>query len=200
MTIAKPFSHACENNKEPILAVLKTAFADVSEVLELASGTGQHASYFSHHLPHLRWQPSDLKENLAGIRAWVNDSSHENILSPIELDVCWETWPVEIPEAIFTANCLHIMSWQSVENLFAYLGTNLVKKNCLCIYGPFNYGGEYTSASNAQFDQWLKQRDPLSGIRDFEAVNALAEFAGYYLQDDFTMPANNRLLVWNKQR
>ena len=200
MTIVKPFSQACENNKESILAVLKTAFADASEVLELASGTGQHASYFSHHLPHLRWQPSDLKENLAGIRAWVNDSSHENILSPIELDVCWETWPVEIPESIFTANCLHIMSWQSVENLFAYLDANLVKKNCLCIYGPFNYGGEYTSASNAQFDQWLKQRDPLSGIRDFEAVNTLAELAGYGLQDDFTMPANNRLLVWNKQR
>ena len=192
----KPFSQACENNKGPILAVLKTVFANVSEVLELASGTGQHACYFSQHLPHLCWQPSDLKENLSGIRAWTNESTQDNILPPIELDVCSNPWPLQIPKAIFTANCLHIISWQSVEILFTYLGANAPQGNYLCIYGPFNYAGNYSSASNAQFDQWLKQRDPQSSIRDFEAVNALAEAAGYCLQEDYKMPANNQLLVW----
>lgn len=200
MPADKPFSQACENNKDPILAVLKTAFAEVSQVLELASGTGQHACYFSEHLPYICWQPSDLKENLSGIRSWTDFAKQENILPPVELDVCWSAWPLAIPDGIFTANSLHIMSWQSVESLFAHLAENAAEGNCLCIYGPFNYGGEYTSASNAQFDQWLKQRDPRSGIRDFETVNALAESAGYDLQEDHSMPANNRLLVWTKQR
>ena len=168
----------------------------MQEVLELASGTGQHACYFAHHLPHLRWQPSDLLENLPGLRSRVSDPRYKNILAPIELDVCWKHWSVDIPEAIFAANFLHIMPWKSVKNFFAYLGANSGKGSCMCIYGPFNYGGEYTSISNEQFDQWLKQRDPLSGLRDFELVNSLAESAGYYLQDDFTMPANNQLLVW----
>lgn len=198
MPVSKPFSQACENNKGPILERLKTLFADTHEVLELASGTGQHACYFAEQLPHLKWQPSDLLENLCGINAWSVDSQLQNIARPIELDVCMDPWGVTIPDAIFTANCLHIMSWQSVQSLFAYLGNKAPKNNCLVIYGPFNYRGEYTSDSNAQFDQWLKQRDPHSAIRDFEAVDTLAKNAGYQLRDDYSMPANNRLLVWEK--
>lgn len=195
----KPYSQASENNKSPILAILKQAFAETSEVLELGSGTGQHACYFAEHLPHLNWRPSDLAENLAAIRLWIEDSELNNIVAPVELDVCWNEWPLEIPSGLFSANSLHIMSWVSVEKLFAYLVNHAPKRNCLCIYGPFNYQGEFTSDSNRQFDQWLKQRDPASGIRDFEAVDKLAQNAGYCLQADHAMPANNRLLVWHKK-
>jgi hypothetical protein len=199
MSPPKPFSQACENNKDAILAVLKTAFAEISDVLELASGTGQHSCYFAQHLPHLTWQPSDLGENLSGINSWVNDSKLSNIMTPVELDVCWQQWPLEIPVGIFSANSLHIMSWGTVQRLFEYLSNHAPVNNCLCLYGPFNYKGAYTSESNRQFDQWLKQHNSLSGIRDFEAVGKLAQDAGYCLKADYQMPANNQLLQWHKQ-
>lgn len=193
----KPFSQACENNKDPILAALRPALADVGSVLEIGSGTGQHACYFASQMPHLQWQPSDVAENLPGIRSWIDEYAGDNLLPPVKLDVCQPLWPA-VPEAVFTANTLHIMGFPAVETLFARLGELAPVGNVLCIYGPFNYGGNYTSESNARFDQWLAMQHPDSAIRDFEAVDELARAAAYQLQTDNAMPANNRLLHWVK--
>ena len=194
----RPFSQACENNKEPILEILRIELQGIDKVLELGSGTGQHARYFVERLRDLVWQTSDVAENLPGIESWREGYEGTRLPAPLRLDVRDENWGVEIPAAIFSANSLHIMAWSAVEVLFHYLGRHAPIGNRLCIYGPFNYGGEYTSASNARFDQWLAQRDPASAIRDFEAVDALAGRAGYQLHADHAMPANNRLLVWHR--
>ncbi|MGR9051817.1 MAG: DUF938 domain-containing protein [Gammaproteobacteria bacterium] len=197
-TQGKPFSQACENNKTPILDVLKKTFGNVRRVLEIGSGTGQHACHFARSMPHLQWQPTDKTENLSGIRLWVQDANLTNLLQPIALDVMQTDWPCLTIEALFTANTLHIMAWQEVETMFSRLEILLKPGAPLCIYGPFNYGGRYTSLSNADFDRFLKSRDPASGIRDIEAVTTLARRAGLVLREDNTMPANNRLLVWEK--
>lgn len=194
-----PFSQACENNKSYILDLLRDVFADRNQVLEIGSGTGQHACYFAEHLPWLKWLPSDVPENLPLLQRRCALYAGDNLLPEIALDVRDQPWTVAIPDALFTANSLHIMSFTSVQSFFAALSETAPHDMVLAIYGPFNYGGSYTSPSNAQFDQWLSQRDPASGIRDFEAVNALAEDAAFSLRDDFAMPANNRLLVWQRR-
>lgn len=194
----KPFSQACENNKQPILAVLKRIFANSKQVLEIGSGTGQHAVYFSSQLPHLIWQTSDLVENHAGINAWIDDSTAQNLRRPLVLNAEDESWPINNVEAVFSANTCHIMSWQYVINLFARLEKTLSQKAILAIYGPFNYGRKFTSESNARFDIWLKQQASYSGIRDFEKMDQLANNIGLTLSEDNAMPANNRLLVWEK--
>ena len=191
-----PFSQACENNKQPILAVLSRVFAERSMVLEIASGTAQHATWFAANLPQLTWQPSDLAASLPVVTPRCEQYDGKNLLPPLALDVSQRPWPVDIPRAIFSANSLHIMPRESVKDLFAELGKSAAADTLLAIYGPFNYGGEYTSASNAQFDKWLYAQNPHSAIRDFEAVDGLAEAAGFKLQEDNAMPANNRLLVW----
>ena len=182
----KPFSEASERNRQPILAVLKRVLANSKRVLEIGSGTGQHAAYFAPELPHLVWQASDVAENLPGIRQWVSEPA------PIELDVDRE-WPPIEADAVYTANTLHIMSWQQVERMFQ--GVAKLQPRLLCVYGPFHYGGKPTSESNARFDAMLRSRDPASGVRNFEAVVALATQAGLTLAEDNAMPANNRLLV-----
>ena len=194
----RPYSQACENNKRPILAVLKEAFAQARTVLEVGSGTGQHARFFAEQLPGLSWQPSDVAANLAGIESWCVDYEGSNLLPPVELDVAATSWGVPVPDGVFTANTLHIMPWQVVGSLFAYLGREAPAGNTLCIYGPFNYGGRYTSDSNARFDEWLAATHPGGGIRDFEAIEELAAAGGYRLSSDQAMPANNRLLVFAK--
>lgn len=196
-TMNKPVAPACERNRQPILQELKPVLADVDYVLEVGSGTGQHAVYFAGNLPHLQWQPSDRAENLPGIALWREDSALENLLPAVELDVA-KPWPVTQTPAVFSANTLHIMGWPSVKAFFDGIGRHLLSGGSLVVYGPFNYEGRYTSDSNAAFDQWLKERDQASGIRDFEAVNTLAEMAGLKLVKDIAMPANNRLLVWCK--
>lgn len=196
--LQRPYSQACANNQQPILQILAEVLAGVGEVLELGSGTGQHARFFAEQLPHLIWQPSDLAENLPGVRQWCEDYSGANLAAPQTLDVRQRPWPLRIGDAIFTANSLHIMAWSAVESLFEWLGEHAPTGNLLVMYGPFNYGGEYTSDSNARFDQWLAQQSPDSAIRDFEAVDGLARNAGYCLQEDYAMPANNRLLFWQK--
>ena len=183
----KPFSEASERNRGPILAILRRVFKDRKRVLEIGSGTGQHAAYFSAELPHLVWQASDVAEHLPGIRQWVSDPA------PIELDVD-KPWPEVQADAVFSANTCHIMSWPQVERMFEGIGR--LQPEVLVLYGPFNYDGRHTSESNARFDAMLRARDPLSGIRDFEKVNALAQAAGLALAEDNAMPANNRLLVW----
>ncbi len=197
MTIEKPFSQPCENNKAPIFEHLERLLADAKTVLEVGSGTGQHAVYFAERLAHLRWLTSDLPEHHAGMNLWLDDYTGNNIERPFAFNVD-ETWPEISVDAVFTANTLHIMGWSSVQNFFAGLPGILAPKAKLVVYGPFNYNGEFTSESNARFDLWLKDRNPVSGIRDFEAVNQLAEQAGLKLLEDNAMPANNRLLAWQK--
>jgi SAM-dependent methyltransferase len=198
---AKPFSEACERNKEPILAHLRTHFANAASVLELGSGSGQHAVHFAAAMPHLIWQPSDVATQLDGVRAWLRDQPLSNIRDPIALDIFDESsWPARKFDAIFSANTLHIVSWPGVEAIFHGISRCLAPRGILAIYGPFNYGGTYTSESNAAFDGWLHRRDPASGIRDVEAVHALAKTAGLTAASDHSMPANNRLLVWRQRR
>ena len=148
-------------------------------------------------MPHLTWQPSDLPAMLDGIEQWRQEAQLDNILPALELDVC-QTWPKQTYDAIYSANALHIMSWQHVQCFFQHLNQTLNPQGLLLLYGPFNYHGKYTSESNARFDQWLKNRDPLSGIRDFEAINELAEQQGLQLVNDHAMPANNRTFVFQK--
>jgi len=195
---ALPFSQSCENNKGCILQVLRETFADRHKVLEIASGTGQHACYFAANMPWLQWQPSDLAENLPLLHPRCAAYSGDNLLPEQPLDVRDTPWPLAIPDALFSANSLHIMAFSAVEKLFGALGTAAGEDVVLAVYGPFNYNGQYTSASNARFDQWLAQQHPDSGIRHFEQVDALAADAGFRLQADHAMPANNRLLVWKK--
>lgn len=191
----KPYSQACENNKDPILHKIKDIFLESKTVWEIGSGTGQHACYFAQQLPHLQWQVTDRAENLAGINSWIEASGLENLLQSLALNVSDKQWPCKEIGALFSANTLHIMSWPEVEYFFAGMGQYLTQDARVCIYGPFNYNGTYTSASNESFDQWLKARDPQSGIRDFEAIEKLAKLVGLSVKDDFAMPANNRLLV-----
>ncbi len=194
----KPYAESCEQNRDPILAVLREVFADRRQVLEIASGTGQHAVYFGQALPHLVWQTSELAVNHAGIQAWLDEAQLANVLPPLELDVGHAHWLVERVDAVFNANTVHIVSWPEVESLFAGIGRVLAPGGLLCLYGPFNYGGKFTSESNARFDAWLKGRDPASGVRDFEALDRLAEAQGLALVRDVAMPANNRTLVWQR--
>lgn len=194
-----PFSQSCENNKAPILQVLQQVMADRRVVLELASGTGQHACHFAGAMPWLQWQPTDLGHNLSVLQPRCDAYAGDNLLKPLALDVRDDPWPVSIPDAIFTANSLHIMPFDAVRSLFRALGDHRGDNLLLAIYGPFNYHGQYTSPSNAQFDQWLAQQHPLSAIRDFERVEELAAGARFVLQDDLEMPANNRLLLWRRK-
>lgn len=196
-TSNKPHAPSCERNRDVILAVLREYFSGCRDVLEIGSGTGQHAIHFAAAMPHLRWQCSDRAEALPGIRAWLDEAGLGNTPPPVQLDV-GEGWPDAHYDAVFSANTLHIMSWAEVEAFFAALPKVLTHHACVIVYGPFNYGGQFTSQSNADFDQWLKARSIHQGIRDFEAVEALARAVGLRLLADREMPANNRCLVWRR--
>lgn len=191
----KPFSQACENNKDPILQELKILLSEPTTVWEIGSGTGQHACYFARHLPHVEWQPTDRQENIPGICLWQADAQLANLKPALILDVADAEWPCESIDTLFTANTLHIMSWDEVQILFDRLAVYLNPKARVCIYGPFNYNGAYTSESNARFDQWLKSQNTSSGIKDFKDIMLLATSRGFSLLNDIAMPANNRLLV-----
>ncbi|MEW8584126.1 MAG: DUF938 domain-containing protein, partial [Candidatus Thiodiazotropha sp.] len=188
-----------EENKAPILRVLMGLFRDRQTVLEIGSGSGQHAVHFAAAMPHLVWQTSDLEENHPGIRAWLEEAALVNTRDPILLDVR-NDWPDEAYDGVFSANTTHIMSWPEVEGMFQGIGRVLKPEGCFALYGPFNYRGGYTSESNRNFDQWLKSRDPLSGIRDFEALNELAASNRLQLAEDVEMPVNNRILVWRRDQ
>ena len=196
----KPFSEACENNQEPILTVLRSVFTAVRNVLEIGSGTGQHAVHFARHLPHLNWQTSDLAASHPGINMWLDEAALPNTRPPLWLDVNQHPWPIAAVDGVFTANTLHIVSRPEVEQLLQGAGQVLLPGGVMCIYGPFNYGGQFTAPSNARFDLWLKARDPASGIRDAETVCAVAGQHGLHLEMDYEMPVNNRLLVLRKLR
>jgi SAM-dependent methyltransferase len=196
-----PFSEACERNKSPILDVLQRWLGQRAGVaLEIGAGTGQHAVHFARNLPHLSWQPTERLESLASLTARIEVEGSCNLLAPLELDVEQATWPCDADsvDAVYTANTLHIVSWPQVQALFRGVGRALRDDGFLIVYGPFRYGGQFTSHSNAVFDEALRSRDPLSGIRDFEAVDALAAAQGLRLVEDCAMPANNQALVWRR--
>ncbi len=193
--VEKPYAPSCDRNREPILAVLAHHFADRRDVLEIGSGTGQHAVHFAAALPHLTWQCSDREAALPGLRMWLDEAALPNTPAPIALDVTG-AWPARRYDAVFSANTLHIMGWPEVERMFAKLPGALARDAKLVVYGPFNVGGRFTSESNAAFDAQLKAKAPHQGLRDVEAVDALARAAGLALVEDRAMPANNRCLAW----
>ena len=194
----KPFAESSAENRQPIFEVIEPMLQDCQTLLEIGSGTGQHAVYFSESLSHMTWQCSDLKHNHAGINMWIEESGLKNVQAPIELDTLNSDWPDQSYDAVFSANTVHIMDWNMVQGLFAGLAQVMNVGGRFLLYGPFNYNGQYSSESNARFDQWLKERDPGSGIKDFEKLDQLANEAGLKLVNDYEMPVNNRLLYWQK--
>lgn len=194
----KPYSAACDQNRHAILDVINPLFSNKKKILEIGSGTGQHAVFFAEKMPHLIWQTSDRIENHQDIQQWLDEANLNNVLDPIALDVSSDTWPNMTVDATFSANAVHIMAWENVVDLFKQAGKLLKNEAFFILYGPFNYNGKYTSDSNQRFDAWLKNHDPKSGIRDFEALDKLAKEAGLLLVKDVEMPANNRILQWVK--
>jgi SAM-dependent methyltransferase len=191
-------SEAAERNKAPILQIIAAEFAQTRRVLEIGSGTGQHALHFAAHLPHLGWQPSDTGDYLPALRERLRQAGGANLHEVIELDVRTQPWPVAGMDGVFSANTLHIMSWSSVRDFFRGVGSVLGHPGVLCVYGPFRYGDRYTSESNAEFDGFLQRRDPDSGIRDAHELDGLARQQGLELTADHAMPANNQLRVWRR--
>lgn len=198
-SVKKPYAESCEQNREPILTVIQPLFAESRAVLEIGSGTGQHAVYFGARMPHLIWYASDREENHADINLWREEAALANVRPPMLLDVMQQNWPEVDVDAVFSANTAHIMHWDEVEAFFAGVGRLLPTNGVFALYGPFNYERRYTSESNARFDAWLKAQDPLSGIRDVGGLNRLGSCAGMVLRHDFEMPMNNRLLCWEKR-
>jgi len=194
----KPYSESCEQNRLPIFEIIEPILKPCQSVLEIGSGTGQHAVYFAKDLPHLIWHTSDVKHNHLGINLWVEEAQLDNVRSPIELDTQHSTWPDLDVDAVYSANTVHIMHQADVDALFDGVGRLLSVDGKFILYGPFNYEGTYNSESNKSFDQWLKARDSLSGIKHFEALVELAEKVGLELVEDYEMPANNRILYWKK--
>jgi SAM-dependent methyltransferase len=194
-----PFSEASERNKDPILEVLEVSFAGRSQVLEIGSGTGQHAVFFAARLPHLTWHPTEQLQYLADLTTRVQREGGANLRAPTLLDVNQSVWPVRAVDAMFTANTLHIMSWDDVRALFRGLGEVLAPGGVFCVYGPFRYDGRYTSPSNQDFDRMLQARDARSGLRDIQAVTSLAGEVGLRLASDHDLPAFNRLIVFMKE-
>jgi SAM-dependent methyltransferase len=195
---ALPCSEASERNKGPILAILEKVLTDPGLVLEIGAGTGQHAVHFARHLPHLDWLPTDQREWLGPLGERVRLEGTANLKAPLELDVNSADWPLASADIVYSANTLHIIAWKETEALFRGVGRVLAPRGRLVLYGPFRFGGDYTSASNAAFDAYLKRRDAASGIRDFEAVDALAGTEGLRLEANHAMPANNQLLLWRR--
>ena len=195
----KPFSEACEKNKRPILEVLKYYIAGNESILEIGSGTGQHARYFCDNLPSINWQTSDLKVNHHGIEQWIKNCQNNNINPPIHLNVAnMEEWPSITYQLIFTANTTHIMSWNEVKNLFKLVDSRLQKDGLFFCYGPFNKNGQFTSESNREFDAYLNQRNINMGLRDLKDIEHEANLNQLVLKKIHPMPANNLFLIFIK--
>jgi len=195
----KPYADSCERNQQPILDLLLEEFADTRNVLEIGSGTGQHAVFFAPRMRHLIWQTSELAEHHPGIRSWIGEVEGIELPGPLELDVSSEHWPDTGADAVFSANTAHIMHWDRVCAMMAGVGRLLapLDRGRFCLYGPFNEEGDFTSGSNRQFDAWLKKRDPLRGLRDLGEMESIAGQAGLELCRWHRMPANNLLLVFD---
>ena len=192
----KVFSQSCENNKQPLLEILMPLLDGRLALLEIGSGSGQHAAFFAPRLPQLRWQTSDVAAHHASIEAWIDGV--DNALAPIALDVDGDSWPQRVYDSAFSANTAHIMHWPTVVHMFQGVAGILDSGGIFALYGPFNYAGAYTSPGNESFDRHLRSGDGGMGIRDLEAVTELAESVGMRLLADHAMPANNRTLVWQR--
>jgi len=200
LRMAKGFAPAAERNRRPILDVLRRVLPASGDVLEIASGTGQHVVFFSEHLPTLQWQPSDAAPDaLRSIQRWVADEARENLHAPIELDVRWPTWPITKAEAVLCINMIHISPWEATEALFEGAQKILGGGAPLVTYGPYRMHGDHTAPSNASFDESLRARDPRWGVRDIDELGALGERTGFSLDERVAMPANNMTLVWRRQ-
>ena len=201
MSLVIPFSEACERNKDIILETISPFLQQASTVLEIGSGTAQHAVYFARNTPHLSWQTSDQGQYLEGISAQLQNAEVANVMAPLQLDVRQTLWCEKHKkfDLIYSANTLHIMSWDEVCSLFSGLAAVSQAGAYLIFYGPFKYRGEFTSESNKQFDQILRARGVGSAIRDFEDVNQLAQNGGFELLLDQAMPANNQCIIWQNQ-
>lgn len=195
-----PFSQASDNNKQAILGVFEKLLSDKNSVLEIAGGTGQHAVFFGEKFPHLVWQSTDVAENVSSLNLRISHANLTNVPAAVALNADDSLWDTGKHDIIFTANSLHIMSMASVEKLFAKISNHLNEHGLFLTYGPFKYGGGFTTPSNADFDLWLKDRNSQSGVRDFERINELAQNAGLTFEEDNSMPANNQLLMWSKSK
>jgi len=193
------FSPSTERNRGPIRDVFKRLFNGDGLLLEIGSGTGQHAAYLAKEFPAYQWQPTDLSENLDSINAWAAESGAGNILPAITLDLAKPDWPVEQCDVLVCINTIHIVAWPLVENLFRGAGRVLKPGGAMYVYGPFEYSDRPLEPSNADFNAWLKDRDPQSGIRKFDELNRLAVETGLVLKGDVAMPANNRSIWWRKR-
>lgn len=191
-----PVLEYCNRNQQPIADALAKHLPKKCFVLEIGSGTGQHGAYITEHYSHFTWQPSELVENLGNIELWRQKVQRRNFLPPLILDVNQPLWPVEQANAVFTANTVHFVDWRTVQNMFDGVRQVLAAGGLFLIYGPFNYSGEYESDGNRSLDEWLKGRNPDSGIKDFEQLQMLARSHGFELRADEKMPANNHILVF----
>ncbi len=194
----KPYAEACDQNGPPILDVLKQYLPQQGELLEIGSGTGQHAVMFAKEFPQLIWQASDRAEMHNGIQMWIDESDCNNLRAPIALDVLEDAWPEQQFDAVYSANTAHIMPIQAVEAMFAGVAEALKPAGQFLIYGPFLYDGEHTSESNLRFDRWIRAWESHRGVRDVTWLKEVAEPLGLVLEQDIAMPKNNRTLVWKK--
>jgi cyclopropane fatty-acyl-phospholipid synthase-like methyltransferase len=197
-TTDKPFSGPAERNSAPILDVLRNELANASKVLEIGSGTGQHAACFAKELPFLQWQTSDRDENHDGIHAWISETGLTNLLPPLSLDVLTAELPAESCDAVYSSNTAHIMSIEAVQRMFAIVATVLQDNGLFCLYGPFRQNGEFNTSSNSEFHKSLRSRNPEMGIRHLEALHEFAREQGLARVRLYTMPANNHLAIWRK--
>jgi cyclopropane fatty-acyl-phospholipid synthase-like methyltransferase len=194
----KPFSEYSERNGGAILEVLKDEFSSCMTVLEIGSGTGQHAIRFAGALPNLSWQTSDLAENHDGINAWITDSALTNVLQPISFDVLTADVTGDSFDGVYSANTAHIMSFDAVSKMLSLVAKSLCEGGVFCLYGPFRQGGEFNAPSNAAFDESLRNRNADMGIRDIEALDDIASKLGLRRANFYAMPANNHIAVWRK--
>lgn len=196
--IRKPEAPATDRNRESILDVLRNEFETVRSVLEIGSGSGQHAVFFGRELPWLKWQTSDRQQNHVGINAWIADASLKNVYSPLSLDVEEVAGVPGEYDAVFSANTAHIMNLDAVRSMFTIVGKCLAAEGRFCLYGPFKLDGEFTSKSNEAFDASLKLQDPRMGIRDLATLHEFASDSGLTHENAYAMPANNMLIVWRR--
>lgn len=194
----RPFAEYAARNAAPILEILRQEFRDATHVLELGSGTGQHAVAFAQELVHLQWQTSDLDENHAGIQAWIDTAQLDNVAAPLSLDVRAASVEGDVYDAVFSSNTAHIMGIEAVEKMFSLVGGTLRDGGVFCLYGPFKQLAAFNTTSNADFDSNLRSRNPVMGIRDIEELDEFADAAGMRRVRFYAVPSNNNVAVWCK--
>jgi len=201
MNATRQHAPAAARNREPIREVLSRELPPAGSVLEIASGSGEHAVHFAGAFPTLTWQPSDASDAaLASIAAWRDDARLPNLRAPVALDVTATAWPVDHANAIVCINMVHISPWQATLGLFAGAARVLPVGALLYLYGPYRFSGAFTAPSNAAFDDSLRARDPRWGVRDVDDLVAAAAPHGLVLRDTVEMPANNHSLVFRATR